>query len=149
MVDAFTHEPFAGNPAAVAFLDEFPSDDRMQQVAREMHHAETAFVVSRDDGDYDLRWFTPTIEADLCSHATLAAAHLLRGNARFHTRSGVLNCPTIGEGWIELDLPADPPDRADIPAIAGLGGIVRVHLDGDPVGIAGQAITTCRVALED
>lgn len=75
-VDAFTSEPFAGNPAAVCLLPE-PRDERwMQRVAREMNLSETAFLHRRLDG-FDLRWFTPTVEVDLCGHATLASAHVL------------------------------------------------------------------------
>ena len=118
VVDAFTAEPFRGNPAAVAILPAFAHDARLQAVAREMNLSETAFVVSRDDGDHDLRWFTPTVEADLCGHATLAAAHVLGGSPRFHTRSGLLTCEVTGDGWIEMDFPADTP--ADAPAPAGL-----------------------------
>ena len=91
VVDAFTSVPFTGNPAAIAILDTFPDDSVMQVVAREMNLSETAFAVARDDGDFDLRWFTPTVEVELCGHATLAAANLLGGVARFHTRSGLLS----------------------------------------------------------
>jgi predicted PhzF superfamily epimerase YddE/YHI9 len=118
VVDAFTTEPFTGNPAAVAILDAFADDARMQAVAREMNYSETAFVVPRADGDYDLRWFTPAVEMDLCGHATLAAAHVLNRSVRFHTRSGVLACVQAEGGWIEMDFPADPP--AEAPAPAGL-----------------------------
>jgi predicted PhzF superfamily epimerase YddE/YHI9 len=116
-VDAFTDRPFAGNPAAVCALDAYPDDTWMQAVAREMNLSETAFPVRRDDGDWDLRWFSPTVEVDLCGHATLAAAHVLwqdgrAGNGepiRFHTRSGVLGAEPDGD-WIELDFPAAPAD---------------------------------------
>ena len=118
VIDAFTDTPFRGNPAAVTIVDAFPHDDRMQQVALEMNHSETAFVVRRGDGGHDLRWFTPTTEVDLCGHATLASAHLLAGSARFHTRSGLLTCRPVGDGWIELDLPGDPPSRDDALATA-------------------------------
>jgi len=75
-VDAFTSLPFAGNPAAVCVL-ETPREDRfLQDVAREMNLSETAFLVERKEG-YDLRWFTPAVEVDLCGHATLASAHVL------------------------------------------------------------------------
>jgi predicted PhzF superfamily epimerase YddE/YHI9 len=114
VVDAFTHRPFAGNPAAVALVDGFPEDDHMQAVAAEMNLAETSFVAPRADGDYDLRWFTPVMEAPICGHATLAAAHVLGGQARFHTRSGLLTCTPAGDGWIEMDFPADPPVAAEI-----------------------------------
>src|ERR1700691_520497 len=92
VVDAFTDQAFAGNPAAVAVVDEFPKDEYMQIVAREMNLSETAFVVPRPDGSHDLRWFTPTVEVDLCGHATLASAHVLGGAGTFHTKSGVLVC---------------------------------------------------------
>jgi len=123
-VDAFTDTPFAGNPAAIAILDAFPPDSLMQSVALEMNLSETAFLVRRDDGDHDLRWFTPTVEVDLCGHATLAAAHLLGGRARFHTRSGLLECAQAGDGWIEMDFPADLPVQADPPVELDLPGLV-------------------------
>ena len=123
VVDAFTDQPFTGNPAAVAVVDRFPDDRYMQAVAREMNLSETAFVVARPDGNHDLRWFTPTTEVDLCGHATLAAAHLLGGSARFHTRSGPLTC-TLGDGgFIEMDFPADVATEDDPPAFLGLSGI--------------------------
>ena len=96
----------------------------MQHVASEMNLSETAFVVPRDGaaGDFELRWFTPTVEVDLCGHATLASAHVLWENgqvaaqatARFHTRSGVLTAARRGE-WIELDFPATPDEAIDPP----------------------------------
>jgi predicted PhzF superfamily epimerase YddE/YHI9 len=120
-VDAFTATPFAGNPAAVLLLPEAAPEEWMQQVAREMNLSETAFLVRRDDG-YDLRWFTPAVEVDLCGHATLASAHVLfterllppTGVARFHTRSGVLTAARADE-WIELDFPADPAAPVEPP----------------------------------
>jgi predicted PhzF superfamily epimerase YddE/YHI9 len=123
VVDAFTAEPFKGNPAAVAVIDAFGDDALMQAVAREMNLSETAFVVPRGNGDYDLRWFTPTTEMDLCGHATLAAAHVLGGTARFHTRSGALTCGRTDGGWIEMDFPADPPTEAAVPASLDLPGV--------------------------
>ena len=113
-VDAFTQQPFAGNPAAVCLLA-FPRDESwMQQVAREMNLAETAFLLRQSDG-FQLRWFTPTVEVDLCGHATLASAHVLWDEehltpselARFHTRSGVLTASRSGD-LIWLDFPATP-----------------------------------------
>lgn len=115
VVDAFTSEPFTGNPAAVAILSAFPEEARMQAVAREMNLSETAFVVRRSDGDYDLRWFTPAVEVDLCGHATLAAAHVVGRSVRFHTRSGVLTCSRAADGWIDMDFPSDPPAEAPAP----------------------------------
>jgi PhzF family phenazine biosynthesis protein len=111
-VDAFTDRPFAGNPAAVCILEHEREADWMQRVALEMNLAETAFLFKQEDG-YSLRWFTPTIEVDLCGHATLASAHVLweeghlphTETARFHTRSGLLTAQRR-DGWIELDFPA-------------------------------------------
>lgn len=113
VVDAFTRAPFAGNPAAVVQLDHPAPEPWMVAVAAEMNLAETAFVVPRPDGDHDLRWFTPTVEVDLCGHATLATAHVLGGRARFHTRSGLLVCEPGPDGSISLDLPATPVAPAD------------------------------------
>ena len=124
-VDAFTSKPFGGNPAAVCLLPALADAGWMQRVAREMNLSETAFLVRRKDGDFDLRWFTPAVEVDLCGHATLASAHVLwdeghlpRGEpAVFHTRSGRLSAELHGE-WIEMDFPAEPPDP--VPAPDGL-----------------------------
>src|SRR6266496_2021797 len=96
-VDAFTDKPFAGNPAAVCILPKSADPAWMLNVAREMNLAETAFLVKQRDG-YDLRWFTPAVEVDLCGHATLASARVLWEDghlkpdvqARFHTRSAPL-----------------------------------------------------------
>lgn len=121
-VDAFTAEPFRGNPAGVCVLDEAKQDAWMQNVAAEMNLAETAFLRERPDGDYDLRWFTPVAEVDLCGHATLASAHQLWENgdlpegqtARFHTKSGLLKADRRG-GWIEMDFPATPEQSVQAP----------------------------------
>jgi PhzF family phenazine biosynthesis protein len=120
-IDAFTDRPFAGNPAAVTFLDR-PRDDAWHQaVAAEMNLAETAFLSHRPDG-FGLRWFTPSVEVDLCGHATLASAHFLWESgrlapsevARFHSRSGLLTAEREGE-WIVLDFPATPATEATTP----------------------------------
>ncbi len=121
-VDAFTDRPFAGNPAAVALLDAPRPDDWMQAIAREMNLSETAFVEHRGDA-FSLRWFTPTIEVDLCGHATLASAHVLWTEGRvppaaaiaFDTRSGVLTCRPAADGWIEMDFPATPAVETEPP----------------------------------
>ncbi len=120
IVDAFTDQPFSGNPAAIVQLDEPASTAWMQAVAAEVNLAETAFLVPRDDGDHDLRWFTPTVEVDLCGHATLASAHVLGGSRRFHTRSGVLICDVAPDGTTTLNLPAAvvEPIEADLAAWA-------------------------------
>ncbi len=123
VVDAFTDRPFSGNQAAVALVDAFPPVEHMQAVAAEMNLAETAFVVSRADGDFDLRWFSPMVEIDLCGHATLASAHVLGGAGRFHTRSGVLTCSRDSAGQIEMDFPAMPAIEASPPSGLDLDGI--------------------------
>jgi PhzF family phenazine biosynthesis protein len=115
-VDSFTGRPFAGNPAAVCLLDRPRDSSWMQLVAREMNLSETAFLLTRGDG-FELRWFTPAVEVDLCGHATLASAHVLwedghlqpDRSARFHTRSGLLTAEKKGT-WIEMDFPATPAE---------------------------------------
>ena len=91
VVDAFTDTAFTGNPAAVCLLEEPAADAWMQSVAAEMNLAETAFLVPRQAGEWDLRWFTTTVEVDLCGHATLASTHILGQPACVHTRSGPLS----------------------------------------------------------
>ena len=98
-IDVFTDRPFSGNPAAVCLLEEERDAQWMQAVAAEMNLSETAFVRPFSEG-FDLRWFTPAVEVELCGHATLASAHALWGEhvvagdepIRFHTKSGVLTC---------------------------------------------------------
>ncbi|XZE51636.1 PhzF family phenazine biosynthesis protein [Planctomycetaceae bacterium SH139] len=115
-VDAFADAPFSGNPAAVCLLDGYPSDGWLQSVAAEMNLSETAFVVPQEPaGNFQLRWFTPAEEVDLCGHATLATAHALLENKLtlpdqpiyFHTRSGELVCERY-DGMITLNFPALP-----------------------------------------
>ena len=137
-VDAFTSELFAGNPAGVCILSAFPADSTMLKIAIENRHSNTAFVVPRADGDFDLRWFTPKIEDDLCGHATLASAHVLalrKHNVwpvRFHTRSGVLtvaqhpnsqNQDDQNKDSFAMDFPAMPPQPCETPRglLAALG----------------------------
>lgn len=129
-VDSFTETPFAGNPAAVCLLADPRDASWMQLIAREMNLSETAFLI-REDGGFDLRWFTPTVEVDLCGHATLASAHVLweEGHlpphqpARFQTRSGVLGAEKQG-AWIEMDFPATPAEPA--PRLAALEAALGV-----------------------
>jgi PhzF family phenazine biosynthesis protein len=128
-VDAFTNRPFSGNPAAVCVLPA-PAEERwMQSVAAEMNLSETAFLHREGDG-FRLRWFTPTIEVDLCGHATLASAHVLweeghlprSERARFASKSGTLTAE-LRDGFIELDFPAGPTTAIRAPAelTEGLG----------------------------
>lgn len=120
-VDAFTNKPFAGNPAAVCLLlNAEKSLQWMQQVAMEMNLSETAFLMPQGDG-WQLRWFTPAVEVDLCGHATLASAHVLftQGLAQadeviqFYTASALLTA-RLEDDWLELDFPAEPPWREAI-----------------------------------
>jgi PhzF family phenazine biosynthesis protein len=117
-VDAFTDRAFGGNPAAVCLLPEPRPAEWMQSVAREMNLSETAFLVPRQEGEepaFDLRWFTPGAEVELCGHATLASAHTLwesgrlaaAETARFHTLSGLLTAEKTAQD-IELNFPAKP-----------------------------------------
>ncbi len=120
-VDAFTNRPFQGNPAAVCILREARDAQWMQNIALEMNLSETAFLVEQKDG-FDLRWFTPACEVDLCGHATLASAHVLwetgvlspSQEAYFHTRSGLLSARKKGE-WIEMNFPAEPANPCEYP----------------------------------
>ncbi len=120
-VDAFTEKAFGGNPAAVCVLKEAKPDPWMQQVAQEMNLSETAFCYPEADG-FRLRWFTPTVEVDLCGHATLATCHVLwseghlpeHQEARFATRSGLLTARRL-EKWIELNFPANPSQTVAMP----------------------------------
>lgn len=123
-VDAFADTQFRGNPAAVCLLyDELP-EETMLAIAAENNVSETAFLVRRSDG-FNLRWFTPTVEVDLCGHATLASAHILwqQGviaageTAFFYTRSGLLTAVQSGD-WIELDFPASFESEKALPAEA-------------------------------
>ena len=123
IVDAFTDRPFGGNPAAVCPLTSWPGNDWLQSVAAEMNLAETAFVVERPDGSFDLRWFTPEVEVELCGHATLATAHALWQTGRvsntaaplaFHTLSGLLTAKRFG-AEIELNFPVEAASPAPIP----------------------------------
>ena len=132
-VDAFADRPFSGNPAAVCLLPSWKEDRWLQAVGREMNLSETAFLVQNADG-FDLRWFTPKAEVDLCGHATLASAHVLWQQnlanptevIRFSTKSGVLKAVRMGDA-IELDFPLEPDEPADPPAhlLSALGVSAR------------------------
>jgi PhzF family phenazine biosynthesis protein len=129
VVDAFTDRPFSGNPAAVCLLPAWPEKSWLQAVAAEMNLSETAFLVKTTNG-FDLRWFTPAVEVDLCGHATLASAHVIwhhgyaepGGQLSFATRSGALKAQQR-DGEIELDFPLTPakPEAAPPGLIEALG----------------------------
>ena len=137
-VDAFAAEAFQGNPAAVMPLDHWLADATMQAIAAENNLSETAFTVpsEAEGADFDLRWFTPTVEVDLCGHASLAAGHILIHGAavRFATRAGILTVTRDGH-LLRLDLPAYAVEQgvepglldalglpADTPTFLGRGG---------------------------
>ncbi len=140
VIDAFTDAAFAGNPAAVCLLPADPPAPHdpaaeaawMQRMAAEFNLSETAFVRPGGGEGFELRWFTPRVEVDLCGHATLASAHFLwerrvaaaGDRLRFHTRSGSLAAVREGD-WIELDFPSEPPERVEPPE--GLGAALGVE----------------------
>ena len=134
-VDAFTSKPFLGNPAGVCILPKSADEAWMQNVAREMNLAETAFLF-REGEEYQLRWFTPAVEVDLCGHATLASAHVLweKGylaptkQARFQTRSGLLTADRKSE-WIAMNFPAEEAkDSTAPPEMISALGIIPVYV---------------------
>ena len=126
-VDAFSHQLFKGNPAAVCPLTEWLSDELMQNIAQENNLAETAFIVPADAG-YEIRWFTPTVEVDLCGHATLASAHVVfhelgysGDKIEFHShRSGPLTVTKRGSELV-LDFPCDTISQIEVESIHGTG----------------------------
>jgi PhzF family phenazine biosynthesis protein len=125
-VDAFAERPLTGNPAAVMPLERWLDDELMQAIATENNLSETAFTVPSTDGeaDYDLRWFTPAAEVELCGHATLAAGHVLIHSepVRFRTKSGVLTVRQHDE-LLELDLPAAKLTEVNEPEMCAALGL--------------------------
>ncbi|MEQ0565799.1 PhzF family phenazine biosynthesis protein [Amycolatopsis sp. NEAU-NG30] len=140
IVDAFTDRAFAGNSAGVVLLDEPADAGWMQDVAAEMKHAETAFVVTGGDGPKSLRWFTPEVEVALCGHATLATTHVLGGEQVYTTLSGELRA-RAADGWVELDFPSDPPQDTD----DDLAGI----LPGVEITYTGRGVDNLFAVLAD
>lgn len=124
IADAFTHNLFGGNPAAVCPLTNWLPDDLMQLVAAENNLSETVFFVPQEDETFTIRWFTPTVEVKLCGHATLAAAHIMytelgydKGEIIFHSASGKLVVTKVGEDKYQLDFPANACEEVtDVPA---------------------------------
>jgi len=121
IVNAFTRDDFGGNPAAVVPLQHWLPDDLMQKMAAQHNLAETAFVVSVDN-EFSIRWFTPTVEVDLCGHATLASAHIFFSvlkfpdqKIKFHSKSGMLAAIKQEDGSICLDFPVNPPTSTAMP----------------------------------
>jgi PhzF family phenazine biosynthesis protein len=121
--DAFTDKIFSGNPAAVIPLEKWLSADVMQQIASENNLSETAFFVKQDDGEFEIRWFTPETEVNLCGHATLASAHVLfthlgfdNDQIRFQSKSGLLTVEKK-EGLYWMDFPSNPPQPIPVPKL--------------------------------
>lgn len=140
-VDSFTKRPFAGNPAGVCVGTRFPDVERMQNIASEMNLSETAFAIPDGPvGRYQLRWFTPALEVDLCGHATLATAHIVweregldtSQTLTFETLSGELPVSCSADGLIQMDFPAEGPSEIEPPA-----GLIEA-LGTDPVFVGGN-----------
>lgn len=146
-VDAFANLPLSGNPAAMIPLERWLDDELMQRIAAENNLSETAFTVpsARPDADYDLRWFTPAVEVDLCGHATLASAHVLIEGVtiRFSTRSGILIASRPG-AMLELDLPAARLTETRDPELCAALG-----LPDSPVWLAESCNDAAIIAIED
>lgn len=122
-VDAFTDSLFSGNPAAIVPVDEWLSDELMQQIAMENNLSETAFILRKDSSQYDIRWFTPETEVDLCGHATLGAAHVIltyidqgKSSVQFNSRSGELRVEK-SDNIYWLDFPSQPPEPVSMPKL--------------------------------
>lgn len=127
-IDAFTDRVFHGNPAAVVPLRGWPDDAFLQRIAFENGVSETAYIVPISEGRYQLRWFTPTVEVDLCGHATLASAHVIfhelgaKTNVlTFESRSGPLAVEKLSDGKLELDFPSKPATPAPAPELLTQG----------------------------
>ena len=145
VVDAFTDTVFRGNPAGVCLLEHPLSDALMQSIAAENNLAETAFVSPSPDGGFNLRWFTPTVEVDLCGHATLAGAFVLRhfgdgvgDGVQFHTKSGLLTVTFDGDLYC-MDFPSRPPEPVELaPEYAAAVGceVQEAHLSRDLLLVA-------------
>ncbi len=143
-IDAFADELFRGNPAGVVPLEKWIADELMLQIAAENNISETAFFVPASDGaagHYDLRWFTPGVEVDLCGHATLASAFVVFNElvpsldqVSFETRSGTLVVSREEDGWLSMDLPAIPStpleDDKAMAVVTDLLGVAPVALRG-------------------
>ena len=146
-VDAFAEKPFTGNPAAVMPLQQWLPDEVMQAIAAENNLSETAFTVPSegDDADYELRWFTPTVEVELCGHATIASGHvLIHGEkVRFSTRSGILTV-TRKDDLLLLDLPAAPLREDRDPALCRALGLADA-----PVWLAEGVNDAALIEVED
>lgn len=153
-VDAFTREPFKGNPAGVCLCDKFPSESWMLGFALEMNLSETAFVVRQND-EYTIRYFTPTMEVPLCGHATLASAHVLHELGQIHRSEPVTIVAPAGRlivtalnEWICMDFPTYPITRMDVPPeFVKLFGFVPIEIYTSLYGWV-MAVASSRVQIE-
>jgi PhzF family phenazine biosynthesis protein len=146
IVDAFADELFKGNPAGVCLLNEWIEESTMQSIAFENNLAETAFLVKKDN-DYELRWFTPECEIDLCGHATLASASVLMNTVEtnqdkivFHTKSGELTVTREKENYV-MDFPSRKPVMVDVPENLGIAlgaKILEAHRSRDLLVLIGS-----------
>jgi len=134
-VDAFSSKIFGGNPAAVCLFDSWPDDKTLQSIAAENNLSETAFLVHESKGKYDLRWFTPLVEIDLCGHATLASAFVIfsfidtsLSSVDFQTASGLLSVVKAGE-LLSMDFPARKPEPTE------QSPIISQALGAEPLGV--------------
>jgi PhzF family phenazine biosynthesis protein len=142
VVDAFASEMFRGNPAAVCVVTEFPSESTMQKIAAELNISETTFVVKRSTGCYDIRWFTPAVEVDLCGHATLASSHVLWNELKATDGDSITfngKCGTLvakrDAAMISINLPAYTTHEIalvpDVSTAIGCASIIRLHQAND------------------
>lgn len=138
-LDAFTDQLFCGNPAAVVPLTDWLPDAQMQKIAAENNLAETAFYVKTEgDDNFHIRWFTPTVEVDLCGHATLATGYVIfflekqseAGQICLESRSGQLKVSRTDDGWLTLDFPADSVQKANVqpPALLASLGVRPIEV---------------------
>lgn len=149
IVDSFTSKPFSGNPAAIFLLEKEISDELKQKIANEINLSETAFVLQQDQ-NFILRWFTPTKEAGLCGHATLAAAHMLwetgvlnkDEEAVFETRSGILKARKNND-LVEMDFPVEAPFEVECPE-----GLLKA-IDAKPIFVGKNRIDYLAVYESD
>lgn len=153
VVDVFTKEHFRGNPAGVCLLEDWLADEVMQKIAFENNLAETAFLVKKE-GYYELRWFTPKVEVDLCGHATLGSAYVLmnyvdtaRVKVEFHTKSGVLTVTRDGE-LFTMNFPSRKPVPCAVPELLekALGvGVCETHMARDLLVLIKDAETLAKM----
>jgi PhzF family phenazine biosynthesis protein len=140
VVDVFTDAVFGGNPAGICLLDTWIDESLMQKIAFENNLSETAFLV-KQDGYYDLRWFTPEVEMDLCGHATLGSAYILMQfvdpkmkQVAFHTQSGILTVTRDADDVLIMDFPSRKPNLCPIPDMLekALGTkVLETHMSRD------------------